>query len=151
VFNADPSERLARPMPGPDAVLQVLSKDETVAACVKENPISHSGSLASWFVASQIHLNGSDETDLVVLPITQGDRLMCFHSVEGIGWFWVFRPIGGRYELALKTAGLGLSILDSRHSGYRDIQSGGQVGKRSTRSMFRFDGKAYREFLKKTE
>jgi hypothetical protein len=145
-FKADPSERLARPMPVPDAILQILSKDETVMACVRDSSIPHRSSLRSWFGASAIHLNGPDETDLVVLPVAKGSRVMCFQSVEGIGWFWVFRPIGGGYELVLKAAGLGLSVLDSRHNGYRDIRSGGQVGKWSTEATFRFDGKTYREY-----
>jgi hypothetical protein len=146
VFNADPSERLARPISVPGAVLEILAKDDTVAACEKDNPVPRGSSLASWFAASEIHLNGSDEADLVILPIAQGNPFMCFHSVEGIGWFWVFRPIGTRYELVLKTAGLGLSVLDSRHNGYRDIQSSGQVGKRSTRIGFGFDGKTYQKY-----
>jgi hypothetical protein len=150
VFNADPSEQVTHPIRVPNAVLQLLAKDTAVAACMKDNPIAPGGSLTSWFTASEIHLNGPDEADLVVLPVAQGDAFMCFHSVEGVGWFWVFREAAGQYELVLKTAGLGLSVLDTRHNGYKDIRSDGQVGKWSTRTTFRFTGGRYQEFQKKT-
>lgn len=93
-FDADPDfAQVTRPARLPDSVLQILARDSEVAACEKENPISLTTSLASWFVASEIHLDGPDEVDLVVLPTAQGNRLMCFHSAEGIGWFWVFRQV----------------------------------------------------------
>lgn len=151
VFESDPSQPITRPMPLPDAVLQILAEDNGVASCVKDNPIPSGRSLASWFAASEVHLKGFDEADLVVLPVSQGDSYMCFHSVEGMGWFWVFRQTGGQYELALKTAGLGLTVLDRRHNGYRDIQSGSQVGKFATVVSFRFENGRYREDRQNTE
>ncbi len=148
--NAVASEPLVkRSIPLPDAVLQILQKDDTITACLKDNPIPAGGSLASWLIASEIHLNGTDEADLVVLPNAQGETYLCFHSAEGIGWFWVFRRAGGRYELVLKTAGLSLRVLDTQHHGYRDIRSGGQVGKFGTMVSFRFEGGRYREYQKK--
>ncbi|HYB61276.1 MAG TPA: hypothetical protein VEH50_07335 [Methylomirabilota bacterium] len=150
-FVADPAERLERPVPVPDAVLRILSKDEMVIGCMQSNPIPSGRSLASWFAVSEIHLNGPNEADLVVLPVVQGSPSMCFHSVEGIGWFWVFRPIGPHYRLVLKTAGLGLSVLDTRHNGYRDIRSGGQVGNTATAVTFRYGtGGRYQEYRRKT-
>jgi hypothetical protein len=150
-FYADPSEPLVRPIPVPDAVLQILARDAAVVACMKDNPMPRGRSLSAWFMASEVHLNGSDRADIVVLPVgTQGESYMCFRSVEGIEWFWVFRHIGGRYELVLKTAGLGLSVLDTRHNGYRDIRSDGQVGKWSTTTTFRLGDGHYREYRKKT-
>jgi hypothetical protein len=151
VFDADPSVPIVRPIALPNGAAQILAKDDNVVACMKDNPIPQAASLASWFTASEIHLNGPNEADLVVLPAAQNSPFICFHSVEGIGWFWVFRQIGGRYELVLKTAGLGLTVLESRHSGYRDILSGGQVGAFATQSSFRFENGRYREHQRKTE
>jgi hypothetical protein len=145
-FDADPSSQITRTVSLPDSVLQILAQDSEVVACMKENPIPSEASLASWFVASEIHLDGPDEVDLVVLPVAQGNRLMCFHSVEGIGWFWVFRQVGAHYELALKTAGLGLIIRDARHRGYRDIQSGLAFGMHSSQTTYRFENGKYREY-----
>ncbi len=151
VFDADPSEPIAHQIPLPNGAAQVLAKDENVVACMKDNPIPQGGSLASWFRASEIHLNGPNEADLIVLPVAQGSLYMCFHSVEGIGWFWIFRRVGGQYELVLKTAGLGVTVLESRHNGYRDIQSGGQVGASATRIRFHFENGRYHEYQRKTE
>jgi hypothetical protein len=150
-FSADPSERVKASIDVPDSVLKILAKDAIVTDCMKDNPIAPGGSLAAWFTASTIHLGEPNEADLVVLPTAQGNAYMCFHSVEGVGWFWVFRPIGEQYGLLLKTAALGLSVLDTRHNGYRDIRSGSQVGKWSTIAVFQFEGGHYRESEKKTK
>ncbi len=143
-FDADSPGQITRPVPLPDSVLQILTQDSEVVACRKENPIPPGTSLASWFVASEIHLGGPDEADLVVLPIAQGNHFLCFHSVEGIGWFWVFRQVGAHYELVLKTAGLGLIIRDARHHGYRDIQNGMAFGTHSSQTTYRFENGKYR-------
>ncbi|MGA7523460.1 MAG: hypothetical protein WBW84_13465 [Acidobacteriaceae bacterium] len=118
---------------------------------MQENPIPPGDSLASWFEASEIHLDGPDEADLVVLPVAQGSRLLCFHSAEGIGWFWVFRQAGAHYELVLKTAGLGLTILHGRHHGYRDIQSGMAFGTHSSQTTYRFANGQYREYRREAQ
>lgn len=151
VFEADTAQQIMNPVPLPKGALQVLSKDKDVVACTKDNPIPHPGSLGSWFAASVVHLNGRGEDDLVVLPIAQGNPYLCFHSVEGIGIFWVFRRAEGQYKLVLKTSGLRLVVLKTTHNGYRDIESEGQVGKFGTRSIFRFESGRYREFRRKTQ
>jgi hypothetical protein len=145
-FDADPSRHIARPVRLPESVEQILAQDSEVVTCKNENPIPPGSSLASWFVASEIHLHGPDETDLVVLPVAEGTPLLCFHSAEGIGWFWVFRPVAAQYELVLKTAGLGLIIRDTRHHGYRDIQSGAAFGMHSSQTNYRFDNDKYSEY-----
>ena len=145
-FDADPSSPITRAVSLPDSALQILAQDSEVVACMKESPIPSETSLASWFVASEIHLDGADEADLVVLPAAQENRFMCFHSVEGIGWFWVFRKVDAHYELVLKTAGLGLVILDTRHHGYRDIQSGAAYGTHGSQITYRFGNGKYGEY-----
>ena len=83
---------------------------------------------------------------LLYYPSRKGIVSMCFYSVEGISWFWVFRQVGAHYELALKTAGLGLIIRDARHRGYRDIQSGLAFGMHSSQTTYRFENGKYREY-----
>lgn len=149
--NASTSEPLVKKsIPVPDAVLQILREDDTVRACMKDNAIPAGGSLASWFVGSEIHLSGPTEADLVVLPVAERNAYRCFHSAEGIGWFWIFRPIGQHYEMLLKASGLGLQVLETRHHGYRDIRTGGQVGKFGTEVIFRLIEGRYQEYRKKT-
>jgi hypothetical protein len=147
--NAIASEPLVeKSVPVPNAVLQILRDDDIVRGCKKDNPIAAGSSLASWFVASEIHLNEPSEVDLVVLP-DPDERYLCFHSVEGVGWFWIFRPASEQYELMLRTAGLSLEVLETKHEGYRDIQSGSQVGKFGTALIFRFMEGHYREYQEK--
>lgn len=148
-FYADPSERITRPLPVPESVLQILAGEDVVTACMKDTPILRGRPLAAWFVASEIHLNDSSEPDMIVLPSSQAPFL-CFHSAEGIGRFWAFRRTNGGYDLALTTSGLSLSVLDTKHNGYRDIRSGGQVGKFGTTTIFRFESGRYREYRKET-
>lgn len=151
LFNADPSEGITHPVPVPDPILETLTKDVSVVACVKDNPIPSNTALASWFAASEIHLNEPNETDIVVLPAAQGSPYLCFHSAEGIGWFWVFRKTGRQYEPVLKTSGLGLRVLDSKHNGYRDLQSESQIGGTNTETVFRFENGRYRVHQRKAE
>ena len=146
VFEAAPYQRIRHPVHLPQDVLQLLAKDNHVSDCMKDNPIPRSGSLANWFTASEIHLSKPTEDDLVVLPTAQGHPHLCFHSVEGIGWFWVFRQVGAHYELVLKTAGLGLTIRDTRHNGYKEIQSGAAFGTHRSETTYRFENGTYREF-----
>lgn len=150
-FDADPSAQITRPVPLPDSVLQILAQDSEVVACRQENPLPPGTSLASWFVASEIHLDGPHEADLVVLPLSQGNLLLCFHSAEGIGWFWVFHQVGAHYELVLKTAGLGLIIRDVKHRGYRDIWSGAAFGTHSSETTYRFENGKYREYRRQAQ
>lgn len=142
--------QVKRPAPMPDSVLQVLNTDEGVKSCLENNTLTPGQLLSSWFIASEIHLDGRNETDLVVLPNPYGEQSMCFHSVEGIGWFWVFRQNQGRHELVLKASGNGLEILNSSHNGYKDIQTVSGVGRFVTTIIFHFDGRRYRERQKKT-
>ncbi|MGO9865181.1 MAG: hypothetical protein ACLPLR_16360 [Terriglobales bacterium] len=145
--------RVKRPLPVPDAALQILRTDDEVKSCLEHNQLAPGQDLASWFTASEIHLDGPDEADLVVLPSFRGKEGMCFQSATGIGLFWIFRKNGKQYHLLLKTWGGGLEILRNRSNDYRDIQTGslGQAGRYLTTVTFRFDGKRYQKYQERTE
>ena len=136
-----------RPVRLPETVLAILKKDITAQSCLSENPVSPDRPFSSWFVASAIHLDGDAEVDMVVLPRSDPQpTYMCFHSVEGIGWFWIFRLRRGDSQLVLKAAGNGMRVLRSIHKKYRDIETGtlGQAGKYVTTTTYWFDGSDYR-------
>lgn len=115
---------------------------------MEDNPLSPGETLSTWFLASPIHLDGSEDTDLVVLPSLSREAGMCFQGATGIGWFWVFRKTGDKYQLVLKAAGNSLVVLKNRDHAYRDIRTltTGQASKYLTTIVFRFDGKRYREY-----
>jgi len=60
-------ESVIQPVPIPDAILAMLRSDSEVrtSRCVDEGQTSPDIS-ASWFEASQIHLDGPEEIDLLV-------------------------------------------------------------------------------------
>jgi hypothetical protein len=137
--------RVTHPIAVPDGVLAILRTDGAVKSCLKDNPLGRGQSLSSWFVASQIHLYGVNEADVIVLPSLHGEESMCFQSPTGVGLFWVFRHDGQQYKLVLQTWGNGLQILTSKTDGYRNIQTGtvGEAGRVITNVRFRFDGTQY--------
>ncbi len=150
-----PGEPLVKqPVPVPVAVSEILKGDEGVKSCLEDNPLPAGEKLSSWFIASAVHLSGSNETDLVVLANPQpGESYSCFHSVTGISWFWVFRQDGRRYELLLRAACNGLKVLKTRNNGYRNLQTVtlGQAGGYLTTTSFRFDGKRYQKYRESTQ
>jgi hypothetical protein len=109
---------------------------------------------ASWFVASEVHLAGPQQRDLIVLPspeVHQPDY-MCFHSAGSFQCFWVFRASHGPYQLVLKTFAFGIDVAQARRHGYRDILtvSPSDAGKFLTTVTFRFDGTHYQEYGRQT-
>jgi hypothetical protein len=133
------------PVTLPSSVLHILSADVDVTGCLSTNPLPPRKPLASLFIGSEVHLDGSGERDLVIVPVPDYG---CFLSATGIGIFWVFRKTANSYELVLKASGSGLSILTAKHCGHRDIQTGtiGRAGREFTTITFRFDAKEYRQY-----
>ena len=145
--------RVKHPVPVPDLVLRILMTDNGVVSCLAHNPLAPGKNLGSWFIASEIHLDGPDEADLIVVPSFRGKESMCFGGATGIGLFWIFRKTAEHYQLALKTWGGGLEILSTRSSGYRDVQTGtlSQAGRYLTTVNFQFDGKRYQKYKEATK
>jgi hypothetical protein len=144
-----------RPVPIPHSVLRILETDDHVTSCLEgeDNSPTREHPLASWFLASEIHLDGPNETDLIILPSSDAtSHYMCFHYVEGAGWFWVFRKNDKGYQLVLKAPGHGLNVIPTKYKGYRNIETGSlaQAGRFITTVTFRFDGKRYQEYQRAT-
>jgi hypothetical protein len=145
VFNAEPNpgEMLIKhPAEIPDSALQVLRDGLTGGTfnCLKSRGVIPGHAPASWFLASEVNLNGPNEIDLVVVP--NASKIAdpknpggCMLPAHG-GRFWVLGPgiASGRYELLLATYGLRLEVLDSRTNRYRDIK----VGEERTDLIYKF-------------
>lgn len=108
---------------------------------------------AAWFVGSEVHLDGADKKDLVVLPnvpqilasdsspdVRNGGCLLG----ANVGPFWVLRQRDKQYELLLATSAAALFVLDSKTNGYRDIQTDLASAVRHTALLFKFDGHQYK-------
>jgi len=145
---------IKRPASIPPAALQILKQDDTVKGCLRDNEATADKPFVSWFVASEVHLDGQRERDLVVLPNPRWQPgYGCFYSASGIRWFWIFRKTGEQYNSVLTTTGNGIEILQDKHAGFRDIRSGtiGSAGRFLTTVIFHFDGKQYQEFDEETK
>jgi len=136
--------------------LQVLAKEAGVASCLKNEGLSSDQLPSSWFVASQIHLDGPNEVDFVVLPNLASEPqrhpgpAACFLGAS-TGQFWIIRKTCTGYELALTLFAHGLGILDSRSNGLRDIEAGTVSVHAETTTLFKFTGKQYKLYSEKTE
>ena len=100
---------------------------------------------ASWFEASQIHLDGPEEIDVLVKA-----KNACLFGAN-IGPFWIFRKTQRGYELVLNVSALGVELLPSRTSGHKDVSAGAVAGGKSVIVFYKFDGHRYQESGNKVE
>ncbi len=144
---------IAKPVRIPEAVVKILREDKYVRGCLRQDQPS-TEIPASWFVGSKIHLNESDETDLIVLPrqLSAQDNSpsenACLYGAN-VAPFWVFRKMPGGYVLVLGISALGLKVLSTKSNGYRDISTWSSTAVTQTTLFFRFDGHKYRLSTKK--
>jgi hypothetical protein len=133
-----------RPVSIPEGALQALRDNEYVRTCLSKGQTPEEIP-ASWFVGSEIHLDGPDEIDLIVLP-NNG----CLLGAN-IGPFWVFRKTPQAYELVLDVHVHDLRVLGTRSNGYRDIRTWSATAVTRTTVLFRFDGHKYQPYQTKSE
>ncbi len=132
------------------AALRTLRKDERVASCLESQNLPPELLPAEWFIASEIHLSGPSERDLIVLP---GDRLSDTPPDEpspnaclvgaNTAQFWVLRETASGVTLILSEIALGLAVLQIRTKGLRDIQLGAVVGGYADTLEYQFNGHSY--------
>jgi hypothetical protein len=141
---------ILRPVDLPRAALDALSKDKRVVFCLKKYGLSPEELPANWFIASEIHLDGPNERDLVVLPsrrlpntpageISQNACLPGANTAQ----MWVLRGNQIDFQLVLSQVGLGMSVLSTRTSGLRDIRLSAAVGGYYDSIDYKFDGQLY--------
>lgn len=134
-----------KPVDLPDEVLRELMNDERNQTCLGINETKEQMP-ASWFAASQIHLNGDRLPDLVVTP-----KNACLFGANMVP-FWVFRSTNQGYKLALSMSGLALQVLNSKTNGYRDIETSAVVQTRYVVTLtFKFDGSQYKQTGRREE
>lgn len=140
---AAPGQVLIRkPIKIPDKALQLLRDTLSRGAlnCIKSEGLEAEQVPASWFAASEIHLDGANDVALVIepaeLPPAEGSNrcILGAHAVP----FWVLGNTHGRYRLLLATDADGLEILDSRTNGYRDVHTFNLTATSETILLFKF-------------
>jgi hypothetical protein len=147
---------IEKPSHLPQKALQELAKEVGVASCLENEGVSSDKLPSSWFIVSEIHLDGPNEVDLLVLPNLASEPqhhpgpAACFLGAN-TGQFWIIRktPLGYRLVLSLFTHAL--TVLDSRSNLLRDIEAVTVSVHGETTSLFKFNGEQYKLYSEKTE
>jgi hypothetical protein len=142
---------IQRPVILPRTALDALSKDERAASCLENEGLNAKELPGNWFVASEIHLDGPNETDLVVLPggplpNTPAGEISpnaCFLGAN-TAQMWVLRKTQRGFKLVLSQIGLGMTVIATRTNGLRDVQVGAAVGGYGDSIEYKFDGQSYK-------
>jgi hypothetical protein len=142
LFGAE-DETVDRPVKVSDSTLEVLRKDEWVLQFLKMENKSPDQLSSESFLASEIHLDGPRENDLIVTGI---GRLR-----GNVATFWVFRNLPEGPQLVLKTTSQSLLVQSARWKGFRNISAASPIAGYSVETFFRFDGKKYQQFRRKSE
>jgi hypothetical protein len=141
LFGADDTT-VEQPVALPTGALQVLRKDEQVLLSLKAEGKSADELTPMSFLASEIHLDGTGETDLIVIGVGK-------LRGASVSTFWVFRQSQG-YDLVLKVVARGLRVVSTKWKGYRIIEAGSALSSTSNTTRYRFDGKKYWPFEKES-
>jgi len=131
-------EPLEQPAPIPEDVLEILRRDSDVRTCEIEGG-SRDAILATWYEASQIHLDGPNEIDLIIKA-----KNACLWG-PNINPFWIFRGTRNSHRLVLSTIALGLQVLKTKTNGLRDVRGGAIVRLKPNYVTYKFDGRTYQQ------
>lgn len=134
--------RVKRRVRVPASVIRIVSQDAAVQELLKDEP-SHELPEA-WLSASEVHLGGSQEKDLVVM----GTGMLRGANMTP---FWVFGPTDGGFRLLLATGGHDLEIKSTRSRGYRDINVLAATAVDFSKVFYQYDGAAYKTATRKVE
>ena len=142
---------MERPVELSTAALRTLAEDDVVHSCLKDRERTQDQLPAKWFVASEIHLGGPNEIDLIVLPrLAPSDKPPSGESENAcllganINPFWVLRKTPQGFDLVSSESAHDLQVLTTRSNGHRDIRLFSLTAINVTTADFRFDRKRYR-------
>lgn len=143
VFGGE-DETVVHPIKVPPGVLEILRKDKQVLRYLDAEQKAAHELTTEPFLASEIHLDGPNEIDVIVMG--EG-RLRGANVVT----FWLFRKLADEYRLVLKATAQSLLVLRARWNGFRIISAGSPIAGSSVEVFYRFDGKQYQYYRKKSE
>ena len=135
---------LSHPIDLPDNALRMMRKNPTVLDCLKQGQ-SPDDIPGMWFVASEIHLSTSGQSDLVVMPRDMSESpsanrfLFHAHSMP----FWILLKRGKAYTIALEANVQMLKVLSTASQGHRDIETTATNLNETTNWLYRFNGEKY--------
>jgi len=127
------------PVPIPEGILEILRKAPgEVLGKLRQGNIGLPEDITSdSLLASEIHLDGLQERDLIVMGV---GKLGLPHAAL----FWVFRQTRTGYEAVLSTGGDSLTVLNTKKNGYRRIRVSNNTASTTTGAIYVFDGRQYK-------
>ncbi|HXN49495.1 MAG TPA: hypothetical protein VN893_22780 [Bryobacteraceae bacterium] len=123
----------------PDEVVAILKNDGAVRQVLESEHLSAGHLPMSWFAASEVHLAGPKEKDIVVVGMGKLKR-------AGLTTFWVFRPRYPGYEVLLSATEHDLTVTDERWKAYRIIKTSAVTATSIRSAAYRFEGGQYKMF-----
>lgn len=133
-----------RPVRVPSDALQLLRNDGHVLSSLKTENLKGDQLPIEWFTASEIHLDGPHEVDLLVMGV---DRL----RGANVSPFWIFRKTPDGYQLVLNAPAHELEVLTTRSKGFRNIRAFSLTANTVLTITYRFDGRQYQPQERKSE
>ncbi|MGA3323503.1 MAG: hypothetical protein ABSF45_03465 [Terriglobia bacterium] len=125
------------PVPLSPAVLNVLVKtvENQREMGIEDNSRVRSNP-AKLFRATEVHLDGLNEIDLVIIGLP---------PMRGVdtGWFWLVRSTPNNPKILLWATGNSIQVMDSKTNGYCDISSAWASASETLDKVYHFDGKEY--------
>ena len=120
----------------PEAVLDLLTNDETVVqekSCVKKMA-SLGEARSSLFVASEVHLDGTEQSDFLARACLMG---------ANISPFWIVRKDPRGFRLILSWSAHDLDVLPTKTRDYHDLRLTSATANTISTTICKFDGKKY--------
>jgi hypothetical protein len=151
-FSAE-DEGVRQPASLPEDVLNILRSDKRVSICEQNEGIAPSQVPGDWFTGSEIHLDGPNETDVIVRPGTPSNWKpgagvpspnACLFGANTIQ-FWVFSETP-HAKLLLSVGAHDLTVLDTKGNSYRDVEIDVGSLRGVYTAIFRFDGQMYQSY-----
>jgi hypothetical protein len=142
-FSAE-DENVRQPVRIPDDAWSMLKKDANVLEVLTNQKLPVDQLPTPWFTASEVHLGGPNERDLVVIgkgPL-QG---------ANVTTFWVFLHTPHGLKLVLTVPAHDLAIKPARWNGFKSIEIASATAVQVSRASYRFDGKQYRVYEQSTQ
>src|SRR5260370_5266539 len=118
-------------------VLKILLETDAAKQGLDFATRSKSVDVAQLFRAGEVHLDGANEVDLVVIGVG-------WMSGADHGWFWVVRSARKDPKVICFAGADSLEVLVSRTNGYRDIRSSWSSPSETDDTIYHFDGKEYK-------
>jgi hypothetical protein len=130
-------ERFEHPVPLNEAAKKALAGEKSIADALRDEKLSVETMPEDWFTASEVHLSGSTEVDLVVM----GARLArgAYTST-----FWVLRKSAHGYRVVLRDNAHDLELQKARTNGLHNILTAIITLRYGSTAEYEFDGNKYR-------